>query len=246
MLAYVAHAGIEDVGTDDSVVHFCIAWPDLFGVGIVVSGLVGVGLCCLGFRRLVDVCIPIRGGDLCFGGVGILELSIRNPAKSILLSLLGLLFLVNLNIAFEVPFVQRLQTCLPMQLNGAETQGQVVRVYMRETEKRDYLFHSQRTKQYLMPCAEYVFTTTEGRSYRGELSCGRIDEMHVGQMIPVRYLPDNPQMNRSGRFFDMWGDTLLFGTASLGALCLTWYIFTRHFLGRKRRPNKRFRHLRRG
>lgn len=167
-------------------------------------------------------------------------------AKSILLSLLGLLFLVNLNIAFEVPFVQRLQTCLPMQLNGAETQGQVVRVYMRETEKRDYLFHSQRTKQYLMTCAEYVFTTTEGRSYRGEVSCGRIDEMHVGQMIPVRYLPDNPQMNRSGRFFDMWGDTLLFGTASLGALCLTWYIFTRHFLGRKRRPNKRFRHLRRG
>lgn len=167
-------------------------------------------------------------------------------AKSIFLSLLGLLFLVNLNIAFEVPFVQRLQSCLPMLLNGAETQGQVVRVYMRETEKRDYLFHSQRTKQYLMPCAEYVFTTTEGRSYRGEVSCGRIDEMHVGQMIPVRYLPDNPQMNRSGRFFDMWGDTLLFGAASLGALCLTWYIFTRHFLGRKRRPNKRFRHLRRG
>ena len=35
-------------------------------------------------------------------------------------------------------------------------------------------------------------------------------------MIPVRYLPDNPQMNRSGQFFGMWGDALLFGAVLLG------------------------------
>ena len=165
----------------------------------------------------------------------------ESRGKSILLSLLGVLFLVNLNIAFAVPLVQRMETRLPLLWRGIETQGLVVRVYMRETENRDFLFHTQNTRQYWEPRAEYEFTANDGTSYRGETSCLRADDMHRGQIIPVRYLPENPQINRISLFFYMWADSLLFGAGALGALCLTWYIITRHVVGRKRHLTKRKR-----
>ena len=68
-------------------------------------------------------------------------------AKSLLLSLLGLLFPVSLHIAFAVPLAQRLEASMPLLWHAAETQGRVVRVYMRETEDISFLFHSKKIKQ---------------------------------------------------------------------------------------------------
>ena len=80
--------------------------------------------------------------------VGYYNYQAETKGKSILLALLGVLFLVNLNIAFAVPLVQRLETRLPLLLSGSETQGRVVRVYMRETEKISFLLHSKKIKQH--------------------------------------------------------------------------------------------------
>lgn len=177
--------------------------------------------------------------------VGFLNYQSETRAKSILLSLLGVLFFVNLNIAFAVPLAQRLETRLPLLLRGTETQGRVVRVYMRETENHDFLFHKKKDKQYWEPRVEYEFTTADGCSYRSETYCSGSDDLHRGQMIPVLYLPENPQINRISLFFYMWADSLLFGAGSLGALFLTWFIFSRQVLGKKRRAIKRNRHRRR-
>ncbi len=162
-------------------------------------------------------------------------------AKSILLALLGLLFLVNLNIAFAVPLAQRLETRLPLLLSGTESQGRVVRVYMRETEDTSFLFHSKKIKQHWEPRVEYEFTTADGTAYRGETPCFSSDDVQSGQIVPVLYLSENPQTNRINLFCYMWADSLLFGAGSLGALWLTWYIFSRQILGKKRRSSKRIR-----
>ena len=167
-------------------------------------------------------------------------------AKSILLSLLGVLFFVNLNISFAVPFVQRLESRLPLLLRGTETQGRVVRVYMRETEDISFLFHSKKIKQRWEPRVEYEFASADGVSYRSEAYCHSSGDMQQGQKIPVLYLPENPQTNLINLFFYMWADSILFGAGSLGALCLTWYIFSRQVLGKKRRATKRIRYRRRG
>ena len=177
--------------------------------------------------------------------VGYWNYQSETRAKSILLSLMGLLFLVNLNIAFAVPLGQRLEPRLPLLLRGSETQGRVVRVYMRETEDISFLFHSKKIKQRWEPRVEYEFTTEDGTTYRNEAYCFSSDNMQQEQIVPVRYLPENPQTNHINLFRYMWADTLLFGAGSLGALCLTWYIFSRQILGRKRRPSKRNRYRRR-
>lgn len=83
--------------------------------------------------------------------VGFLNYQSETRAKSILLSLPRVLFFVNVNIAFAVPMAQRLKTRLPLLLRGTETQGRVVRVYMRETENHDFLFHKKKDKQYWEP-----------------------------------------------------------------------------------------------
>ena len=98
-------------------------------------------------------------------------------AKSLLLSLLGLLFLVNLHIAFAVPLAQRLEARMPLLWHGAETQGRVVRVYMRETEKRDFLFHSQRPWQKTPPRSttappQMELSRTSGRKYKAHMGRG--------------------------------------------------------------------------
>lgn len=173
--------------------------------------------------------------------VGYYNYQAETKGKSILLALLGVLFLVNLNIAFAVPLVQRLETRLPLLLSGSETQGRVVRVYMRETEDVSFLFQSKKIKQLWEPRAEYEFTAEDGTTYRSEAYCSSSDDMQQGQIVPVRYLPENPQTNHINLFFYMWADSLLFGAGSLGALCLTWYIFSRQILGRKGRPSKRSR-----
>lgn len=174
--------------------------------------------------------------------VGYWNYQSETRARSILLSLLGMLFLVNLNIAFAVPLGQSLCARLPLLLNGTGTQGRVVRVYMGETENRDFLFHSENTRQYRDPRAEYEFTAEDGASYRSETSCLSADDMYQGQIVPVLYLPENPQVNRIGLFFYMWAAPLLLGAGSLGALCLTWHIFSRQVPGRKRRATRRSSH----
>ena len=178
--------------------------------------------------------------------VGYWNYQSETRSKSILLALLGVLFLVNLNIAFAVLLAQRLETRLPLVLKGSETQGRVVRVYMRETEDISFLFHSKKIKQHWEPRVEYEFTSADGSSYRSEAFCHSSGDMQQGQMIPVLFLPENPQTNLINLFFYMWADSILFGAGSLGALCLTWYIFSRQVLGKKRRATKRIRYRRRG
>ena len=176
--------------------------------------------------------------------VGYWNYQSETRGKSILLSVLGVLFLVNLNISCAVPLAQRLETRLPLLLNGSETQGRVVRVYMRETEKISFLFHSKKIKQHWEPRVEYEFATDDGSSYRSETYCFSSNELQQGQIVPVLYLPENPQTNLINLFFYMWSDSLLFGAGSLGALCLTWYIFSRQVLGKKRRTSKQSRYCR--
>lgn len=227
--------------TNHHVVNCSLGRFGVLGLGNMVYGIVAIRLCQLECRSLAGIYVPIRSGDLrCVCG-GILELSIRNPSQKHFASPLRAAFFGEFEHRLAVPLAQRLETRLPLLLSGTESQGRVVRVYMRETEDTSFLFHSKKIKQHWEPRVEYEFTTADGTAYRGETPCFSSDDVQPGQIVPVLYLSENPQTNRINLFCYMWADSLLFGAGSLGALWLTWYIFSRQILGKKRRSSKRIR-----
>lgn len=158
------------------------------------------------------------------------------------LAILGCLFLLDLNIFFAVPLVQHLSDRLPLLLHGEETQGKVLRVYQEEVVRQNVLFGGEHRKRLLSTQAEYEFRAGDGRMYRHAVELQRKD-IRPGQIVPVCYLPERPQVSTLNYFINKWADSLIMGAASLGSLCLTLWLLLRPFKRKSRR--RRFRYHRR-